>query len=315
MENLQERIFERNTKMPITKLQIEQRRKYIGASDISAIMGLSQWRTPYDIYLEKTGKLEEETKTSQAADVGNAFERGIISLAVNAGLIGKVLHNQFRILEGTKLASHIDGIVIDTGRPVEAKLRSRDDCWGEENSDAVPDDVILQCQVQLLCTAKDLCNVAAVLASRGFRLQMFYVPFDKELGDKIIEVADNFWTKHVQADIPPENSLPSASFIKRIRREPESIVPISDIAVENWLKAKDAVSQAEKDKELAEATLFAELKTSEAGKYSNGMITYLEQSARRIDTASLKTEMPDIAKQYEKICKYRVLRNKRKKET
>src|SRR5262245_21676530 len=36
------------------------RQHFIGASDISAILGISPWKTPLQLYLEKTGQAEPE---------------------------------------------------------------------------------------------------------------------------------------------------------------------------------------------------------------------------------------------------------------
>ena len=37
---------------------LEQRKKGIGGSDVAAIMGLSPWRTPAEVWFEKTGRVE-----------------------------------------------------------------------------------------------------------------------------------------------------------------------------------------------------------------------------------------------------------------
>ena len=45
--------------MPITDEQRERRKTRLGSTDIAAILGVDHFRTAYDVYLEKTDKLEE----------------------------------------------------------------------------------------------------------------------------------------------------------------------------------------------------------------------------------------------------------------
>jgi putative phage-type endonuclease len=44
----------------LTKEQIKERKRYIGGSDIGAIMGVSQYKTAKQLWLEKTGQVEPE---------------------------------------------------------------------------------------------------------------------------------------------------------------------------------------------------------------------------------------------------------------
>ena len=263
--------------MPITPKQIEQRKNYIGASDIAAIMGLSPWRTAYDIWTEKTGKLDD-SKGTDATLAGQAFEKAILLLAEPQ--LGKLLLNQFRVLKGTHLASHCDSIVKETGRPAEAKLRRFDDGWGEPNTDQVPDDVIVQAQVQLLCTQKDFAHIIAVIAARAWKVQLFIVPFDTQIADIVRESAEMFWDKYVLRDTPPDDSLPTFETIKRIRRKPGSIIDIPKELVLARQEKKVIADQAKKAFEIVDRTLRAALGTAEIGRFDGGLVTYYEQHKR-----------------------------------
>ena len=47
----------------LTTEQLEARKKGIGGSDVASILGLSPWKSQYQLYLEKRGELEEEPLT------------------------------------------------------------------------------------------------------------------------------------------------------------------------------------------------------------------------------------------------------------
>ena len=265
--------------MAITEKHKERRRKYIGASEVAAILGLDPYRTPWDVWADKTGKLEESV-TSEAAKIGQVFEVGILRLAEE--VLGKITLNQWRVLQGTHLSATDDAIVNETGRPVEAKFRGIykfvGDEWGEAGTDQVPDDVIAQAQTQLLCTGSDLCHVAAFMTGRGFGL--FEVPLDKDLGKTIIEAVERFWNDHIVKDIPPEESQPSASVIKRIRREPKSIIDIPKELVEVLQLKKAALKIAKSEEKDADTVLKAALGAAEAGRFTGGMVTFLQQARK-----------------------------------
>ena len=44
--------------MVISQQQLSDRNKGIGSSDAAAILGLSSYKTPYDIWLQKTGRVD-----------------------------------------------------------------------------------------------------------------------------------------------------------------------------------------------------------------------------------------------------------------
>jgi predicted phage-related endonuclease len=94
---------------------------------------------------------------------------------------------------------------------------------------------------------------------------------------------------------------------------PEKTIDISEQLVKNWLSSKETLKHAEAIKNSAENELLAAMCDAEAGIYSGGMITYFMQQSRTIDSRKLKEEKPDIAKEYEKVNKFRVLRNKETK--
>lgn len=265
--------------MPITAQQKESRKAHIGSSDMAALLGLDGRRNAYDIWLDKTGRLEDQVE-NEAMYAGTMFEDGILNHA--EAKLGKLTRNQYRSAKdkGLPIAANIDAILIDSGLPVEVKTSGLygplTDVWGDAGTDAVPDKVIVQAQVHLLCTDKELCHIAAFLGGRGF--QMFAVPRDKEIIDIIASTAQDFWTKNVLADMPPTNILPHPAIIKRVRRVPETIVSLDQSLVDEWQEAKTAEKEAKTRTETALTAILATLGDAEAGQAPAGLFTYLEQS-------------------------------------
>lgn len=298
--------------MPVTAIQLEKRRERLGSSDMAAVLGLDVHRNAYDVWLEKTGKLDEQ-QTNQAMQAGTMFEDGVLQYAEQE--LGKLTRNQFRSAKdrGIPLGANIDAILVGSGLPVEAKTAGLfgplREAWGEPGTDEVPDRVIIQSTVHMICTLTDLCHVVAFLGGRGF--QMYKVNLDKTVADVVTETAIQFWDKNVLADIPPDNTLPHASSIKRIRREPETTVALDQSLVDQWLLAKEACKLADAEKDAAEVAMLTALGQAEGGITPAGMLTYFSQSRSTVDSKTLKVDHPEIYEQYLKTSTYRVARFKK----
>lgn len=304
--------FLRISNMPITEAQRERRKSHLGSSDMAAVLGVDPFRSAYDVYLEKTGQLEE-AKTADYAEAGNMFEDGVLKYAENR--LGKLIRNQYRIAEGFPLASNIDALVVSSGEPVECKTAGLFgplvEHWGEPNTDELPDRVIIQCHVHMLCTEKKICHVPAFLGGRGFA--MFHVLYDDEIASIVMDKSLEFWQDYVEAGVNPPDVLPSLKFAKRIKREPEKIIQIETQIVQNWLNAKEARLIQEKIEDEALAYLLARLGDAEGAQCELGIFTYLQQTRTGIDQPRLREEKPDIWKEYEKISRFRVARLKKPK--
>ena len=53
---------------------LEDRQKGIGGSDVGTILGLNKWKSPYQLWLEKTGQVVLEETASEPAYWGNILE-------------------------------------------------------------------------------------------------------------------------------------------------------------------------------------------------------------------------------------------------
>ena len=53
---------------------LKERQRGIGGSDVGAILGVNKWKTPFEVYLEKTEEITEVKETSEAAYWGTELE-------------------------------------------------------------------------------------------------------------------------------------------------------------------------------------------------------------------------------------------------
>ena len=286
----------------ITAEQLTNRRNHLGSSDIPQIMGFSPFGNAYDLWLHKTGRVQETEKTEAYISAGNLLESPVLKwLEIR---LGETIITDPTMLErsvpDTPIVDHTDGLVMATNIPVEVKTEGVDHPillpWGDAETDEVPEYTCIQSHVHMMAYDTEICHVPTFLGGRGFGY--FFVKRDEEICKMIREQAVKFWHENVLADKPPENVVPDIDVIKRIRPMQGEPVEIPQNIVDAWQKAKDEESAIKKQKEFYQAEILALLDGRESGFCDTNIITNLEQSR-----AGYVVEP----------CSYRVLRLKKKK--
>lgn len=191
-----------------------KRRRVCGATDAVAILGYSKFRTPLDVYGEKTGRWKAADLSGKyVVERGNRLEslivaewarREDVTLVDFPPLLG---HPQYDFL-----AASLDA-VGDTGERLvvcEAKavtMRAAHDWWSEG---LVPDQYAVQVLIQLAVTGLDVAYVCADVA--GDYTQVV-IERDREFEAWALPALEDWWKRHVvggeEPDIDPVRDYPS----------------------------------------------------------------------------------------------------------
>lgn len=185
--------------------QQEIRKKGLGATDCAAVMGLSPYKTPYELWLQKTGRQEDTAILSEdrlrlrhaheeTIAREYAYQRGVKLKRVNQ----TVFHKRLPFM-----LCNLDRVIIGQRRIVECKsstgfMRA---AWGLSGSDEAPIHYILQVQHQLACTGYEEADIAALIDIDDYRI--FPTPRNDKIIQKIEDSCERFWLDHVLADVPP----------------------------------------------------------------------------------------------------------------
>ena len=216
-------------------------RNMVGSSDLAALLNMNPYRNAADVYAGLIYEIAPEAKLSKAIEIGNYMEEPLLRFASDR--LGKIRRNQTRRVRGHQLRVNVDGILVATNEPVEAKATAimniftgaQRDQWGDEHTTEVPDAVAIQAHGHMLALTKDVgalkgypkqCHVPAMIGGRG--LCMFFVEFDRKIAVLILEAVDTFWNEHIIPRVPPADVTPSLQTLKRIVREPESVVELDE---------------------------------------------------------------------------------------
>lgn len=197
---------------------LENRRAGLGGSDIGAILGLSQYRTPVDVWMDKTGRSpgQDETLQMRFGSYAEEFVAQEYSRMTGLGVqrFTKMLHHptapllgnidRLVIPDGQKRASHQSEIRTD--RLLECKTASafsayKPDEWGEAGSDAVPMSYLVQVATYRILTGCPHADLAVLFGNQEVRV--YHLQHDMELEQMIVAKAGEWWDEHVLLDAPP----------------------------------------------------------------------------------------------------------------
>ena len=203
----------RTIKRPATREDwLAARRPYIGGSEVAIVLGLSPWKTPVDLWLEKTGRRTPDDTPSEAMRLGNELEDyaarryseatgrtvrnfGYMIVDDDAHLVADV--DRLVVPEGASVAAFHDE--IRTNRILECKTGA---AW-EDNE--VPAHYQAQGQTYLTLSGCEVCDFAAVFLAprRDFRGDLSVVR-DDAVGAAIREKVKAWYERHVLGDTAPE---------------------------------------------------------------------------------------------------------------
>jgi len=192
---------------------LADRRNYLGASEVPAVLGLDPYRSPLDVYLEKKAE-RESFRGNEFTEWGLRIEPVIRAKfaelrSVDVIMPGRLIHHAEPWAACTP-----DGICIDrkaeTGRrenwlyglEIKNKGARQAHKWGPAGTDEIPHEVAAQVHYSMLITGVREWAVAALFGGNEFRT--YHLVYDAELADTIMEECYGFWHNHVVAGVAPQ---------------------------------------------------------------------------------------------------------------
>jgi len=315
----------------ITEQQRQERRKYLGSSDIASLFvdeegkSLNPFATSADVWASKVFELEPE-KESVAMARGNRYEAALIEFASQElGVYIETDPEKLRFIDTEHLdlngipifECNLDGYTdILKGIPeiVEAKTTGLTGEWGEPGTDDVPLRVNLQVQHQMLCTGFSKAHIVVLLGKWGLTEEMYLVERNEDIIQAIITRGTQFWNDYVLTKTPPpETEAGHVETFKRIVRVPEKFAEVDSGIVFKWETWRQARLDAEKQEKEAFAKLLTFMGDAEGAYLNDGrMLTYFKQKgADVINRQKLLTEYPDVYHAVAQENRYRVARLKK----
>lgn len=266
--------------MSFTHEQQAERLKYLTASRAPAVLGLDPWKSPADVLAEYTLPLDGDN-AGEAAEIGLDIEPALVAWAVRVRGLGAPTMQRWAVSPNGVMAATLDATVGES-IGIEAKTAGIlnpagiGDEWGESGTDQIPTKYLIQVAAQFVAAPMlETILVPALIGGRGRAL--YEVERAKpEMRDLIAEVEIRcvaWWRCHVVDRVPmePDAPAPSMETLRRVRREPASVIDLTGDAevgqaVAAWRELTTAAGTAAKLAEDAKARALALLGTAEAAR-------------------------------------------------
>ena len=289
---------------------LEHRRLGIGGSDASVVCGISRYKSPVELWMDKTGQLPYQ-EAGEAAYWGTLLEPFVrAEFTKRTGI--EVTHKD-KLLQSEEypfMLANLDGIceVPDYGICIfEAKTASA--YKAGEWEDSIPEEYMIQLQHYLAVTGYSGSYIAVLIGGNTFKWK--FIERDEELISMLIELETDFWN-HVQQKTPPplDGSSASANFLAERfpNGNPKSKIALPASAIELISQYDEACEQL---KEIAEKKQYAEnllkemMGNKEIGTVKDRIVTWKSVTQERLDSKTLKAEHPTLYKKYANITSYR----------
>lgn len=190
---------------------LKSRKAGVGGSDMSTILGLNSFKTPYELWLEKTGRVEPEDISDKWAVIrGNALENELRKrFRANHPemLVTDGTDKQFIAREKPYLRASLDGILQKENGDfgiLEIKTASnrRAGDWHDDDGNLrIPPYYLAQVEFYALVTGWTWGVVYAAIGDD----EPVEIPFEADVEDiaAIDKAAADFW-RFVTTDTPPQ---------------------------------------------------------------------------------------------------------------
>jgi len=259
---------------------LEERRRYLGGTDIAAIAGKHKYKTALSVYAEKVLGVRPEGAHQVLARVGLALEPLILELAQeDLGIViepGRLLrHSVYPFIGG-----NTDGRVQGIPRTVEIKTYGFATAkeWGQEMSDEVPDAYHVQSTLYSALDETEDTLVVAFHRDTGERTY-YLVPANAEYAASLIELGVAFWNDYILPRREPRaEDFRDLETVRAIYAEQETELMVGDAAfderAETYLELRDLSSKAQKEMDGIKAQMIQAIGSAAGLVTAAGNFTY-----------------------------------------
>jgi putative phage-type endonuclease len=285
---------------------LELRRRGIGGSDIGAILGLNQYKTPLTVWMEKRG-LAKPQEPNVHMEFGTRMEPVLRKWAqdeIGGGLT--VLSSPYLYEDPTAnfLIANIDGVVLE-GENVMAglELKTASD-WQAKwwKGEEIPDSYYAQVQHYMGVTSIGAWYIGALVGKEFFtRL----VPANPEFIAQAKRRATEFWTQCVLANVMPAPTGAEADLDALVELFPgggDKVIDDPDMepALENYRNAKARAKEYEELANAEKAKIEARIGDAKVLIAGDLKASWPRFDVERVDADALRANHPEVYEQVKK---------------
>ena len=291
---------------------LKARRAGIGGSDAAAVCGISRYRSPIDVFLDKTSDEPPSKEDNLQMKVGRGLEAFVAELWMEE--TGKRCERRNAILQHDDydwMLANIDRWVVGENAGLEIKTGSSyvKDQWADGK---IPPEYELQCHHYMAVTGANRWYIACLIGNHDFVTRV--IERDEDTIRYLIEVERIFWEHNVvEKNMPaPDGSEASAQALKMVYPEAEegTTVDLDFLTddLDRLIEVKGMIKKLDDEKSQLEQKIEGFMGEAETAWIGLKVVTWKNRKGRvTIDSKALKEKEPKIYEKYAKQGKpYRV---------
>lgn len=281
------------------------RRKGIGGSDAPAVCGLSPYRTPLQVYLEKIGEADPPQE-NRFMEWGRILEPVVAGyFAKKTGLRLSPLKKVLVSKDHSFMLANIDRKISGSDEGLEIKTT------GMKLNGQIPDDYLIQCYHYLAVTGWKRWHLAVLIGGNDFR--HYVIERDDEAISYLIEIERDFWENHVLKKVPPEPCWMDTETMSRLYPRSNGKVltvksnPRLESLVTQFLELKEQEEKIREAKEEIANKIKAFMGECEKIEFDAlpHRVYWKNVSTKKFDVQSFRKDHPDLYEAYRKPCESR----------
>lgn len=295
----------------MTELEwLKSRQQGIGGSDAGAILGVNKWRTPFQVYMDKTQEINEPNEQSEAAYWGTELEDMVAREFSKR--TGKKVRRRNAILQSVEyhfMTANLDREIVGEKAFLECKTVN---AFGAKDweSEEIPASYLVQVMHYLAVTGYEKAYIAVLIGGQRFVYKE--VDRDEELIKMIIQSEKDFWENFIVKNVPPplDGSTAAEKYVKERYKDsqPELTVSLKSEyknKIKDYFELKNAIKDLEGQAKEIENNIKLELGEAEIGYAPNYEIDWKSITSNKFNSKNFKKDHPELFNQYLNTSSYR----------
>lgn len=287
---------------------LELRQKGIGGSDVGALMGFNKWKSPLQLWMEKTGQVEQPDLSGNEAVYWGTQLESVVAMEFTKRTGLQVRRNNF-ILRHPKyefMLANIDREGTDeAGKRFVLECKTTNSYGAKDWQDGdIPPAHELQVLHYILVGGYDYGYIACLIGNQKFVIKK--LTLEPAVAEIIINAEKDFWDKVVNNEMPPvdgsEACCSMISDLYPVAKESSSI-RLGD-ETEVLLNTREALKCQEKEISekisLIDNQLKQSLQDCELGYTDSYRISWKNVKTNRFDSKSFKAQYPELSVKFTK---------------
>ncbi|WP_368490817.1 YqaJ viral recombinase family protein [Clostridium sp. BJN0013] len=289
---------------------LKSRQQGIGGSDAGAILGVNNYKTLFDVYIDKTQDIVEPNEQSEAAYWGIVLEPMVAKRFSKE--TGKKVRKRNAILQSIKypfMTANLDREIVGEKSLLECKTTNAYLAKGWE-SEEIPVSYLAQVMHYLAVTGDEKAYIAVLIGGQKFIYKE--VQRDEELINIIVAKEKDFWENNVLKRVPPklDGSDAAERYLKERFKDsvPGTVVNLKSEykdKIRDYLELKNTIKTLELQAKEIENNIKLELGEAEIGYAHKYEIDWKSITANKFDNKRFKKDHPELFKQYLNTSSYR----------